>query len=165
MSSFFFLLASLSLAFLCNSQADLIGDVCSKSINPSLCNRSLRSDPRSRGADLRGLGQISIDNAKAATQTTLKVANSLASGPDREKAKTCVETCGDAIDNLNQCRGLLNGRSRRSISDLQTKGSAALTDISTCDDEFGGSEPAKLKQASRRAQDLVDVLLVIANRL
>ncbi|KAI3465247.1 hypothetical protein Pfo_021910 [Paulownia fortunei] len=162
----FFLFASLSLAFLlCVCQADLIADVCSKSVNPSLCTQVLTSDPRSRGADLRGLGQIIIEKAKAATQDTINVAKSVSGGGNEQKSSTCVETCGDAIDNLNQSSSLLKASGGRSISDLQTKGSAALTDVSTCDDEFGESEPAKLKDASRRAQDLIDVLLVIANSL
>ncbi|KAL7154953.1 hypothetical protein ABFS83_03G039300 [Erythranthe nasuta] len=161
-SIFFCAFLSLSLAILSIScEVDLIGNVCSQSTNPSLCNNILTSDPRSRTADLRGLGQILVENAKAATQDTINVANSIGGG----KASTCVSVCGDAIDNLNQCSTFLKRSDRASVSDLQTKGSAALTDVGTCDDEFGDSEPANLKQASRKAQDIIDMLLVVANSL
>ncbi|KAI3460139.1 hypothetical protein Pfo_016802 [Paulownia fortunei] len=160
-----FLLASIVLVFLCNCQADLIGDVCSKSSNPSLCNQALRSDPRSRGADLRGLGQIIIEKARAATQATINVAKSVANGSNKGKANTCMETCNDAKHSLNDCQKLLKAHDRSSISTLKSAGAAALTDVGTCDDEFGATEPPKLKQASRKAQDLIDVLLVIANGL
>ncbi|XP_073126457.1 pectinesterase inhibitor-like [Henckelia pumila] len=162
----FHLVAILSLALLCiNCNADLIDDVCSKSMNPSLCTKSLRSDPRSPGSDLRGLGQITIDHAQAATQVTIGVAKSLRAGGTKAKADTCVECCTDAIDLLKECSTLLRDTRRGAIEDLKTKGSAALTDISTCDDEFGSEEPPKLEKASHTTQDLMDILLVIANLL
>ncbi|KAK4486825.1 hypothetical protein RD792_006583 [Penstemon davidsonii] len=159
------LLASIVLAFVYNIQADLISDVCSKSTNPTLCNQALRSDPRSRGADLISLGQIAVAKARDASLATLNVAKSLASGATKGKAESCIENCKDAIFNLNDCSTLLKRFNRGSISDLQTKGSAALTDIDTCDDDFGSTEPPKLKQASQTAQDLIDTTLVIFNRL
>ncbi|KAL7154951.1 hypothetical protein ABFS83_03G039100 [Erythranthe nasuta] len=160
-----FVLAILSLSLLFIScEADLIGTVCAKSVNPSLCTNILRSDPRARTADLRGLGQISVEKAKAATQDTISAAKSVG-GSGKPAAETCVSVCGDAIDNLNQCSAYLKASGRARIGDLQTKGSAALTDVSTCDDEFGDSEPANVKQASRKAQDIIDMLLVVANSL
>ncbi|KAL8490175.1 hypothetical protein ACS0TY_025417 [Phlomoides rotata] len=79
----FLLFICLTLAFFSSSQADLIGDICSKSVNPTLCNSSLRSDPRSRGADLRALANIAIDQSIAATTATVNVATSLESGPSK----------------------------------------------------------------------------------
>lgn len=80
--TFFFLLISLLLALLYNSQVDLIVDVYFESVNPSLCNSSLRSNPRSRGADLSTLAQIAIDKAGSATNAILKVTNLLINGSD-----------------------------------------------------------------------------------
>ncbi|GFP97298.1 pectinesterase inhibitor [Phtheirospermum japonicum] len=157
----FFLLATLSLSLVCICQADLISDVCSKTINPSLCTQTLKSNPSAPKADLRGLGQIIIPIAKAATQNVITISKSIG-GPI---ADTCIETSTDAIDNLDECVGYLKKSDKASISDLQTKASAASTDVGTCDDEFGDSEPAKLKAASQKAQDLISVLLAIANKL
>ncbi|XP_075507522.1 pectinesterase inhibitor-like [Primulina tabacum] len=160
------LLAILSIASLCYCiNANLIQQICSKSTNPSLCTKSLRSDPRSRSADLRGLGHITINKARAASQVTQRVAISLSTGGTKARADACVEYCTDAIELLNDCSALLRDRSGRTIDDVKTKGSAALTDISTCDDEFGPEEPKKLRNASRTTQDLMDIFLVIANLL
>ncbi|KAG8390977.1 hypothetical protein BUALT_Bualt01G0139900 [Buddleja alternifolia] len=157
--------ASIVLALLFISEADLISDVCSKAQKTFLCNQALRSDPCSRGANLPGLGKIAIDESRAAVQNTIKVAKLFDNRGNKGKSETCIETCGDAIDNLNDCQKLVKARDKFSLNTLQTKASAALTDVSTCDDEFGAGEPAKLKEASQTAQDLIDVVLVIANLL
>ncbi|KAL3624461.1 hypothetical protein CASFOL_031129 [Castilleja foliolosa] len=156
-----FIFATFSLSLLYISQADLISDVCSKTLNPSLCIQTLRSDPAARGADLRGLGQIIIPKAKAATQNVITIAKSIG-GPI---ARTCVETSTSAIDNLNECIGYLKKSDKTSINDLQTKAGAAETDVGTCDDEFEDREPAKLKAASQKAQGLIGVLVAIASKL
>ncbi|PIN11601.1 hypothetical protein CDL12_15786 [Handroanthus impetiginosus] len=154
--------ASLSLTFLYTCQADLIGDVCSKAANPSLCNNILRSDPRSKGANLRGLGQIIIEKAKATDNNAINVANSVKNAGNKDIIDTCIETFGDSISNLNESSRLLNGGD---IDALKARASAALTDVSTCDDEFGDDEPPKLAEASRTAQDTISPLLVVANSL
>ncbi|KAH6759286.1 hypothetical protein C2S51_019521 [Perilla frutescens var. frutescens] len=162
----FLFLISLSLAIFHDSQADLLGDICSRSVNPTLCNSSLRSDPRSSGADLRTLAQIAIEKASAATATTIKVANSLASsGTSQQKIAACVQNCNEAIGVLDQCREILTGGGGGSSGNLPTKATTALTDISICDSEFGREEPPQLKEASSQAQALVNVFFVIANRL
>ncbi|KAL2471548.1 PMEI domain-containing protein [Abeliophyllum distichum] len=158
-----FLLVTLALVLLCGCQADLVNDICSASTNPSICNQVLRSDPRSQIAkNLRDLGQIVIDKSLEGTQATLKVVNSLGKGPE---ASTCVENCEDAIDSLNDCKNLIKSFNKIDISTLQTTASAALTDVDTCDDNYGEKEPLQLQQATQRAKGLIDVILVIANRL
>lgn len=154
----FFLLASLSLSFLCNCHGDLISDVCSKALNPSLCTQTLNSDPRSRGADVKGLGQIVIEKAEAATNDAIRVVKSISTEKNKEIVDVCVETFKDAIDDLINCSQLLKKGSK---GDLEAKGSGALTNVGTCDDEFEESEPPKVKMATKRAQDIIDILLVI----
>lgn len=164
MTSFFLLISlSVALAFFRHSQGDLIGDICSKSVNPTLCNSSLRSDPRTRGADLRTLAKIVVDQSIAATGVTVKVAASLASGPNKPKATTCVNTCNAAIGVLNGVRSSLAGGGGG--GNLPTQVSAAFSDINLCDSQFGRDEPPQLKAASFRAQGLVNVLFVIVNSL
>ncbi|KAL8494587.1 hypothetical protein ACS0TY_025423 [Phlomoides rotata] len=156
-----FLLASLALASIYISQADLISDICKQAVNPSLCTQTLTSDPRSRGADLKGLGQIAIEKGEAATHDAIGVVMSF-SGKFKAVVETCVETFNNAIDNLKESSQALNAGRK---GDVQAKGSGALSNAETCDDEFGESEPAKVKKASKRAQDIIDILLVIANKL
>ncbi|CAI9753504.1 unnamed protein product [Fraxinus pennsylvanica] len=165
MASGSFLLATVSLAFLCSSltfhnvKADLIGDFCSTVRDPSFCNKALRSDRRSAKADVRGLGQIALDKAIASAKTTLKLAKELGNG---ELPSTCAEVCSDAIDNLNECQGLLRGNDKES---LNVEASAALDDLATCDDEYGAKEPTNLKNASQTTQGLISIILAVSNRL
>lgn len=159
MASSLFVLATLSLALLITkSQADLINTICSKTTNPSLCDEVLRSDPRSKGADLAGLGQISIDKGRDAVKAATAVVKT--EGRSKEIVGTCVEVFSNAIHNLKECKKLLKPRN---VESLRTYASAALTDVGTCDNEFGlVGEPSKVRQANQKAGDIVRVLLAIA---
>ncbi|XP_028793788.1 pectinesterase inhibitor-like [Neltuma alba] len=74
---------------------DLIDQVCQKTRNPSLCESTLESDPKSAGSDTKGLAHIvcdkSLDNAN---ETLYKVVPELV-GKAREKA---------VVDKLQSCR-------------------------------------------------------------
>ncbi|GFP80613.1 pectinesterase inhibitor [Phtheirospermum japonicum] len=156
-----FILAVLSLSLLCSCQADLVSKVCNETTNPPLCLQTLGSDPRAREADLRGLAQIIIEKSVGAVQDVATNAKSIGG----KKADTCVEVSGVAIDDLKQCTDYLKDLSRAASSEISTAGSDALRNVATCDHEFGDGEPAKLKAASQKAQDLINVLLFIANNL
>ncbi|PIN21098.1 hypothetical protein CDL12_06199 [Handroanthus impetiginosus] len=161
-----FLLASILLSFLCKCQGDSIDDVCSNSRNPSLCDHTLRADVRSRGASLRGLGKIILENAQSSTQATMDVAKSINGNKDnKEIADICIKICNFAIQNLNDCQALLKARNRESISALKAKAMTALIDVSACDDEFAASEPPTLRKATSKAQDFISMILAVANRL
>ncbi|XP_042065509.1 pectinesterase inhibitor-like [Salvia splendens] len=155
----------LSLALLSQCHADLIADLCTKYNNPSICNQALRSDPRSKGADARGLARIALDNSLSATQTSINVAKSVSSPSNKDKIDTCIENFDDAVGNLQEAKPLIPKLDRPNISTLQTKGSTALTDVRTCSEEFGASEPTKLKQATNKAYTFIQLLLIIANTL
>ncbi|EPS58195.1 hypothetical protein M569_16620, partial [Genlisea aurea] len=155
------LFVTLFLASTLAVHADLIDNVCKTTVKPRFCETELRSNPRSRGANLSLLGQIAIAKASVATKSAIAAANAAKNKKNAEIIDTCVETFGDAIDNLKECKVLIKTHGAK--NDLQTKASAAYTDAGTCDDEFGDSEPANLKAASQRAQDLISVLLAVAN--
>ncbi|XP_057782316.1 pectinesterase inhibitor-like [Salvia miltiorrhiza] len=163
MSSFAIIFVSLALLSQC--KADLIGDFCKKSNNPSLCSKTLSSDPRSKAANARALAEIALENAVSATQASIRVAKSVANPGNKAIIDTCVETFGDAVETLQECKPLIPKQDRPSIDTLRTKGSAALTDVDTCSDEFGAKEPSQLKQASDKAYTFVQLLLIIANTL
>ncbi|KAL7154950.1 hypothetical protein ABFS83_03G039000 [Erythranthe nasuta] len=148
------------LSILC--EADLISNICSKAQNPYLCNKTLKSDNRSRTANLRGLGQIIIEKAEAATQDTINVAKSAGKGTG---VGECVGLCVDAINKLKQCSALLKDFGRGSVGELKSRGSGAMFHVGLCDDVFGKGEPVKVKKAARRAQDFIDMLLAVASSL
>ncbi|KAL1558391.1 hypothetical protein AAHA92_08866 [Salvia divinorum] len=152
-----------SLALLSQCHADTIDSLCSKSNNPTLCNQVLRADSRSQGADARGFAEIALDNSLSATQASINVAKSVSNAGNKEKIDTCIENFDDAVFNLQEAKPLLRSRDRPDISTIQTKGSAALTDVDTCSEEFGANEPARLKQATDKAYTFIQLLLIIAN--
>ncbi|KAG6403594.1 hypothetical protein SASPL_135820 [Salvia splendens] len=153
---------ALAVALLNKCQADLISDFCVKSNNPTLCTNTLRSDPRSKGADARGMATIAIKKAEEATQASINVAKSLLNSGNKEIISTCIENFSSAVANIKECESLLN---RRDIGTLRSIGSTALTDVGTWSDEFGANEPPKLKEASGKADTFVQLLLIIANSL
>ncbi|GFQ02579.1 pectinesterase inhibitor [Phtheirospermum japonicum] len=137
----FVLAATIALAlvlFGCNyCEADLINDVCSKATNPRLCNQALRSDTRSKGADLRGLAEIIIQKSQAAIRVAKRVAKSVQTSENKPIIDTCIETQNDANDTLNDCMKLLKQAIRKIDKDtLNIQASAAMTDVGTCDDGF-----------------------------
>ncbi|KAL1541104.1 pectinesterase inhibitor-like [Salvia divinorum] len=158
----FHLVAIFAVALLSKCEADLIGDFCLKSNNPTLCTNTLRSDPLSKGADARGLATIAIKKAEEATLASINVAKSISNIGNKGVISTCIENFSNAGANLKECESLIN---KRDVGTLRSTGSASLTDISTCSDEFGGKEPPQLKEATGKAYTFVQLLLIIANTL
>lgn len=77
------------------SSNDLIHQVCQKTSNPSLCESTLKSDPKSEGADTKGLAHITSDKSlESANETLNKVIPALV-GKAKEKA---------VADKLQNCR-------------------------------------------------------------
>ncbi|CAA0811320.1 Plant invertase/pectin methylesterase inhibitor superfamily protein [Striga hermonthica] len=156
------ILATLSLSLLSTCRADLISDVCSASIYRAFCYRTLRSDPAARAAkDLISLGKVVAGKAKVASYD-VSVISKKVGGP---AANTCVEVSVDAMDFLDEVLGYLRKPGSGTKDDLLTKASAALSDLYTCDDEFGRREPVKLKAANAKAKSLVSILLTIGNKM
>ncbi|KAL2247230.1 pectinesterase inhibitor-like [Sesamum indicum] len=148
------------------SQAhNLIEDVCSKSENPPLCNRILSSDPQCSEVRIPKLCEIIVKKAIFSTQIALQITKSLSIGVNKQKCDVCGKSYSNAINNLNDCQRLLNTNDRGSISTLRSRLSTVKTDVTTCDNQFGGSQPPMLKAANHRCQVVASVLCVIANRM
>lgn len=161
----FFLILPISLLLISPCQGDLIDNLCHEALNPSLCNTSLRSDPRSSGANLRKLAEIALEKARSATNATITVAKSITDESNKKHVDHCVDLCNEAILDLDRSKNLVGGGSGGRSGDLQSYLFGAAFDLSSCDDEFGEREPSQLKVASREAQDLVDVVFVIVDHL
>nr|XP_027082311.1 LOW QUALITY PROTEIN: pectinesterase inhibitor-like [Coffea arabica] len=164
---FFICLSILSNLFT-SAEADLISDVCTASKNPQFCANSLRSDPRSRRADLKGLGQIAIDLATKSAKSTKTLVDSLKQNATDTRLKgiydSCSENYGDSIDDLGEATSLLKSGDYLGVN---LRASAALDDADTCDDNFKDAKlgTTNLADASQNVQNLCDIILVIANRL
>ncbi|KAK2977625.1 hypothetical protein RJ640_007261 [Escallonia rubra] len=89
----------------------IVTDLCSKAQDPNFCTDALASDPRAATADLKGLGQISIDLSTAnATDTLHKLRVLIKFVKDKEVRKRltickvfynqCIETLKKTSDDL-----------------------------------------------------------------
>ncbi|KAG6400358.1 hypothetical protein SASPL_137186 [Salvia splendens] len=128
----------------------------------------MRSDPRSHEATLGTLEQISITIAKVAVKNTVNVAKSIKDLNNTGEISVCMKVCNIAIDILNSVGKTLNHMTKMDKDDMQITLSGAATYVATCDDAFemnpGDQMPADLKEASKIAQGLILVVLIIASR-
>lgn len=141
---------------------DLINEICQQTIDPSLCSKSLRSDPRStNNANLTILGRISIKNAQKSAKAARKMIHSVGGS---SKYRECISLYDDAISNIKKCKKALKGRD---YGELNRFVSGAMTDASLCDGSFGRGVqgPPQLKFASIKLQALCNIILVISNIL
>ncbi|KAK9948527.1 hypothetical protein M0R45_004098 [Rubus argutus] len=70
--------------------ANLIDQTCRKTPNYKLCVSSLKSDPRSKSADVRGLALVMVNVVKTKATTTLKRINELLKKTPRDDSlKDC----------------------------------------------------------------------------
>ncbi|KAL2230997.1 UNVERIFIED_CONTAM: hypothetical protein Sindi_1694100 [Sesamum indicum] len=126
----------------------------------------LWSSPVFVESDARADAQAAIQQSIAATQAVIQAVKSVANGGNKQIVKTCIETSSDAISNLNEVKSQLpRARDPFSIDTLKTKASAAVSNVGTCDDEFGAQEPPKVKAATQKAIALISRLLQILNQL
>ncbi|XP_059630023.1 pectinesterase inhibitor-like [Cornus florida] len=147
---------------------ELITSICSSTTNPSLCVQSLKSDPRTASADLKGLGAISIDIAQSNAKSTLNMIVSLVKQTTDPKLKgrydTCRENYDDSVSDFDECRKFLKSGDYAS---LNTYASSALDGPDTCNDGFEGppAEPPQLQAANKKLEGLCSIVLAISNRL
>lgn len=142
--------------------ADLVGDICAKSRNPSFCLDFFKSD---HSATLVNLGIKSIDRARSSAGDTKKLIDSLVKGTTdpslKSKYRSCSDNYDDAVSNLDDARKSLNDPST-----LNIKVSAAMTDVDTCEDGIGKTAVnPKLKDGNDFLTNVCSVALVISNLL
>jgi pectinesterase inhibitor-like protein len=137
--------------------ANLVDDVCKKTINPSLCKSSLKSDAH----DLTALGHAGIELVQATAET----AKGIAASGDSEIFKTCEKNYDEVLNRINEAKKALKSRD---FGGLNIIVSAAITDVQTCDDSFAEAKvqqtPA-LNQANEKIKAVGSALLVISNKL
>lgn len=145
-----------------------VEDICSTTQNPSFCAQTLNADPRTPGADLKALAQISIDLANAsATETAALVASLVKTASDPElqgRYQTCAENYDDSIYSLGECSLSV---SSGDFTGLNLKASAAMEGATTCLDSFEGPprDPSQLPSKSAELKNLCSSILAISKRL
>ncbi|XP_059311158.1 pectinesterase inhibitor-like [Lycium ferocissimum] len=162
----FLFVSLLSISFTLTSvRADLVAEVCSKTLKPAICLSALRADPRSKGADLVVLATVAIGISQTNATSVRNLVSTLLKQATDPKLKTrydsCLESYNDAIYVLG---GLPDDLKSKDYDSLNVHAGAATTGASTCDDDFEGppAEAPQLKDASDKLQGLIDIIVVIS---
>lgn len=136
---YLFLLLPLALTFSSPQVAsvDLIVDTCKKTLHNDLCLATLKSDPSSQHADLKGLARIALKAANKSASDAMHLITSLQEGSTdhyvEQRLLACTEHYQDAIEQVDDSFGALESNG---YSDLNTWMTAAMSDAEACEDEF-----------------------------
>lgn len=151
--------------------ADIVADTCQmiaagdREIDQKLCLSLFDSDPRSHGADIRGLALISINFTETAARQVLsdveKLINQEANNTYKKRClKDCKESYDDSMSELEDSAESI-GLSR--IADARTELSASFDASDTCDDCFSeGNIQSPLAEDNRYYADIARIPLAIA---
>ncbi|KDP33951.1 hypothetical protein JCGZ_07522 [Jatropha curcas] len=121
-----------------NNSKDLISSTCNHTLYYQECVFSLRSDPNSKTADLRGLANIALNISIAYGSETLTHISDLKTKTSKNDTNSsclsdCVEQYNDAVEDLQEAIEALR---IRSLDTLKTLVSSAMTDSDTCEEGF-----------------------------
>ncbi|VFQ60987.1 unnamed protein product [Cuscuta campestris] len=163
----FFGILLLPLFSFTNVHGDPVDDVCAKAQQHSLCLKVLRADPRSKNADLKTLGFVTIDAMTNEVKSGLSLAQLLLSKVTDPRQKSplsaCVDSLGHSIMNLEECSG--SWRSGDLVG-VNIQASTAAGFVQGCDRGFSDHsipEPPQLKDSCSTAQWIDDIISVISN--
>lgn len=161
----------LFLAFLLLSTQSLgtsvLEDTCkraaasSPNIGYNFCVTSLRADPRSKNADLAGLGLIALDLVSSKTTQARSHAKDLLRNPvlvsDKKQClQQCLELYDDAIDTLKRCKDAYNAKR---YGDVNIWVSGAIDDSGTCEEGF--KESGLVSPLTQENHDLTQLGLIV----
>jgi len=144
--------------------------VCNSTSHYDLCVSSLSSFPGSLEANMSELARIavevSLDEAIRVNDFVAELKKS-AEDQSRDALEDCTELLGDTVDQLNSSVSVLGEEDwKQSMDNLSTWLSAALTNPSTCVDDFGDSGllmDESMKQKIENLREMVSNDLAIVN--
>lgn len=144
--------------------------VCNSTSHYDLCVSSLSSFPGSLEANMSELARIaaevSLDEAIRVNDFVAEL-KKLAEDQSRDVLEDCTELLGDTVDQLNSSISVLGEEDwKQSMDNLSTWLSAALTNPSTCIDDFGDSGllmDESMKQKIENLREMVSNDLAIVN--
>ncbi|KAL1214439.1 Pectinesterase inhibitor 2 [Cardamine amara subsp. amara] len=150
-----------------NAQVADIKAICGKAKNQSFCTNYMKSNPKTSGADLKTLANITFGSAQTSASGAFKRIQSLVNtttDPTMKKAYTsCVGHYKSAISNLNDAKQSLASGDGQG---LNIKVSAAMEGPTTCKDEMANFkvDPSAMKN-SDDFQNICGIVLVISNMM
>ncbi|KAL3742644.1 hypothetical protein ACJRO7_018028 [Eucalyptus globulus] len=140
---FLFLASSLILFHAESAANDIVSDTCHKSaasspnVNYDYCVKALGSDPKSRTADVQGLGLIALNLLESSvTSTGSDIQHLLKKKWDRY-VHQCLSDCSDLYsDALETTKEAVGAYQEKRFSDVQNSVSTVCTDATTCESQF-----------------------------
>lgn len=176
-SSTFLLSLSLVLPFIRLSSAslsvkvtnDVLSDVCSKTQNVTLCLQTLKADPRTLRADLKGLGQISVDLALSKAKDTKNYVGSLIMKteippPLKQKYLLCSVNYDNSISDLEAAKQAFSSGDYKGVD---MKASGAMWETNECRENFKEPpfDPSQLPKWNQDFDFICSIILIISNLL
>uniref|UniRef100_M1DZE8 Pectinesterase inhibitor n=1 Tax=Solanum tuberosum TaxID=4113 RepID=M1DZE8_SOLTU len=167
----FFSYALLSILFTSTFvKGDLVTNVCIKTSVPSLCEKLLRSDPRSKTADLKTLGTITLNMTTDLIKSTSTMVNSLIDKTKNATFKELYTSCSSFYTYVEYSREIAIGYyGVKNYGQVIFYMTESISDVRSCDYGFVYKsvyeEDEKLRQASLSLQQYFTAIIVIAIRL
>ncbi|KAK8482961.1 hypothetical protein V6N13_081297 [Hibiscus sabdariffa] len=122
---------------------DLIQQTCKKTRYFALCNSSLRSDPRSSNADLKGLASISVEILQEKANDTLTFIIGLyknTTDPDLSRFYgSCIEDYGTSVNRL--LPETVKALGSKDYATAKNDAATVATYIDACDQQFAEKTP------------------------
>ncbi|WOK94941.1 invertase inhibitor [Canna indica] len=158
------------------AQPDIVDETCNQTasddpnVNYTLCVDSLRSVPRSKHADLRGLAIISLrlakanaTHAKSLAKALLKAEKATMSGYEKSCLETCRDLYGEAVSSLKSTVRMI--KAERYV-DAKVYASSAVDAPGGCEDGFQeGGIASPLAEENDYLFQLAVIALAITSRL
>ncbi|KAF8006755.1 hypothetical protein BT93_K0920 [Corymbia citriodora subsp. variegata] len=137
-----------------SSGSDLISQVCAHAPRKGFCESTLRSDPRSEGADTAGLAAVALGLAASnATDNAAFIGRMLGGGgPSLDPAvEQCLSDCADQYaDAVDQIEASIAAAGGRDYGGLRPWVRAAIADAESCEEGFRMEARADQMVMSRR---------------
>ncbi|XP_030448742.1 putative invertase inhibitor [Syzygium oleosum] len=140
------------------ARSDLVRDTCKKcaEVDFNSCARSLESDPRSRGADLRGLGLVSFDLLRGQLASTGEYIRRIMSRKWDPYTRRCLSDCKEMYgDSSSRMEDVIPAYRAGRYADVQTWLSGVLTYEDTCESQF--SERGKVSPLTKQNRDTLQL--------
>ncbi|KAI8571299.1 hypothetical protein RHMOL_Rhmol01G0108700 [Rhododendron molle] len=154
-------------------RADLIADTCRKTIYPGICASTLRSNPRSAGADVTGLARIVFDTALPKANSTLNLVNELYAKALKAKEQSFYEYLSNCLNQYEEAVSSLNGCTEYLGSDnfgTVLRATQAVSYVLICDKDFIALRPiggraSPIAAQNNAVEQLVSIALGIVKSL
>lgn len=149
------------------ARSGLVRDTCEKcaEVDFNYCAGSLESDPRSRGADLRGLGLVSFDLLRGQLASTGEHIRRIMPRKWDPYTRRCLSDCTEMYgDSSSRMEDVIPAYRAGRYADVQAWLSGVLACEDTCESQFSeGGKVSPLTKQNRDTRQLGTIALCIVD--